>query len=184
MERVLHGGTAGVADEAFYARVRAYLLRAGAPTLARAAVDFAHGLAAWSFAEASRAGGTLIDAFRRDSVTWVPVSQLRNGTAVARLRLGDSAGATAAFRALAGLGDEGDFVASLGELRCHVSAYPARTKDCDAHCDLLRETRADHPFSLQPNARFQARLAAGARDERTLAAVACNPFIGRLSCFQ
>jgi len=110
---VLHGGTAGVADEAFYARVRAYLLRAGAPTLARAAVDFAHGLAAWSFAEASRAGGTLIDAFQRDSVAWVPVSQLRNGTAVARLRLGDSAGATAAFRALAGLGDEGDFVARL-----------------------------------------------------------------------
>ena len=113
VERVLHGGTAGVADEAFYARVRGYLGRTGAPSLARAAVDFAHGLAAWNFAEASRAGGTLIDALRRDTIPWLPVSQLRNGTVVARMRLGDSAGATAAFKALAGQGDDTDFVAHI-----------------------------------------------------------------------
>src|SRR5712671_627035 len=42
--------------------------------------------------------------------------------------------------------DEDDFVASLCEPGSQVSAYTSRTKDGDAHYDLLRETRADHTF--------------------------------------
>jgi len=113
VERTLHGGTAGVADEGFYARVRAYLDRVGAPRAVRLSVDFTHGLARWDFAEASHAGGALIDTFKKDSVTWVPVSELRIGTAVARMRLDDLSGATDVFTALKSSEDDDAFVARV-----------------------------------------------------------------------
>ena len=100
-ERLIHGGTAGVVDEPFYAKVRAYAQRVNAPAPARAAIDFLHGLASWNFAEASEAGQTLIDARTRDGVDWLPISLVRDGTVVARIQLGDFAGARAAFKAYA-----------------------------------------------------------------------------------
>ncbi|HKO16448.1 MAG TPA: fused MFS/spermidine synthase, partial [Gemmatimonadaceae bacterium] len=112
-ERVLHGGTAGVADEGFYDRVRAYLRRTAAPAPVVASVDFLHGLAAWNFAEASRAGQVLVDARLRDSTNWLPVALTRDGLVVARLRLGDYPGARAAFRAFARDADESPFRARL-----------------------------------------------------------------------
>jgi hypothetical protein len=98
-ERLVHGGTAGVVDEPFYARLRAYVARANAPAPARAAIDFLHGLAQWNFAEASRAGQTLIDVRVRDAVDWLPISLVRNGVVVARIQLGDFESARAAFKA-------------------------------------------------------------------------------------
>ena len=98
-ERLVHGGTAGVVDEPFYARLRAYTARTNAPAPARAAIAFLHGLASWDFNEASVAGQTLINARMRDSVDWLPISLVRNGVVVARIQLGDFGGARAAFKA-------------------------------------------------------------------------------------
>lgn len=112
-ERLLHGGTAGVADEPFYARLRSYEQRADAPAPARAAVDFLHGLAAWDFAEASRAGQALIDARLHERVDWLPISLVRNGVVVARIQLGDFEGARAAFQAYASNADEDPFTARV-----------------------------------------------------------------------
>lgn len=112
-ERLLHGGTAGVADEPFYARLRSYEQRVNAPAAVRAAVEFLHGLAAWNFAEASRGGQTLIDARLHDHVDWLPISLVRNGLVVARIQLGDFYGARAAFKAYAANGDEDPFTARV-----------------------------------------------------------------------
>jgi len=112
-ERLVHGGTAGIADEPFYTALRTYAARAGAPAAARAAIDFLHGLASWDFAEASRAGQTLIDARVRDTVDWLPISLVRNGTVVARIQLGDFDGARAAFKAYSRDADEDAFTARV-----------------------------------------------------------------------
>jgi spermidine synthase len=113
VEGLLHGGSSGVADETFYKRVYQYLDRAHAPSDVRAAVDFTHGLAAWDFAQASRAADTLITEFLRDSLPWVPIPELRNGTVVARMRLGDLAGARRAFQDMAPETGQTDFIAQL-----------------------------------------------------------------------
>jgi hypothetical protein len=112
-ERLAHGGMAGVVDVAFYSRLRAYAQRARAPRPAQAAIDFLHGLGAWNFAEASRAGQLLIDTRLRDTVDWLPISLVRNGTVVARIQLGDFDGARAAFRAYWRNADEDPFTARV-----------------------------------------------------------------------
>ena len=102
-----------MADEAFYERVYSYLTRARAPADVRAAVDFTHGLAAWDFAQASRAADTLVTEFLHDSLPWIPIPALRNGTVVARIELGDLAGARRAFQDMAPETRQTDFVAQL-----------------------------------------------------------------------
>lgn len=112
-ERLVHGGTAAVADESFYARLRAYATRAKAPAPVRAAIGFLHGLASWNFAEASQAGQMLIDARLRDTVDWLPISLVRNGVVVARIQLGDFDGARSAFKAYSRNIDEDPFTARV-----------------------------------------------------------------------
>ena len=112
-ERLLHGGTAGVADEGFYARVRAFAGRARAPEPARAAIDYLHGLAAWDFAEASRAAAILMEARVQQGIDWLPVALVRNGTVVARIQLGDFEGARATFKAYARNADQDPFTARV-----------------------------------------------------------------------
>jgi predicted membrane-bound spermidine synthase len=98
-EELRGGGTAGVADTAFFARVQRYMDAQHAPADARASVAFMHGLAAWDFAEVSRAAAVLIPLAVKTDL-WMPVDELREGTVVARLKLGDVHGARAAFDAL------------------------------------------------------------------------------------
>jgi len=112
-EALLHAGTAGVADEAFYARLRAYTQRTAAPDAVRAAIDFLHGLAAWDWAEASRTGERLVAARERDNVDWLPASFTRNGLVVARIQLGDFGGARAAFKAYARNVSDDEFTARV-----------------------------------------------------------------------
>ncbi len=98
-EADLHGGTAGVADSAFYARTFAYVQVAGAPPEALAALHFVHGLAAYDWAEANMAGRALReDAARGDR--WVDAELLLDGGVVAALRSGDVAGARQALTQL------------------------------------------------------------------------------------
>jgi spermidine synthase len=112
-ERLVHGGTAGVVDEPFYARLRAYAVRANAPAPARAAIDFLHGLGSWNFNEASRAGQTLIDARLRQGVDWLPHALVRQRVLGARFVLGDFEGARAAFKAYSRNVDEDPFTARV-----------------------------------------------------------------------
>jgi spermidine synthase len=102
VETDLHAGTAGVADEDFYSRVRGFLAAVQAPSGAAAAVDLHHGMAAWDFAEASRAGDSLI-ALLRGGARWIPTEVVRRGTAVARLRMNDVNGAARVYTTLATL---------------------------------------------------------------------------------
>jgi len=96
VEEDLHGGTAGVADEDFYGRVRSFLRAVKAPAGPVAAVDLYHGLAAWDYSEAARAGEILI-AQLQGGARWIPTEILRRGTAVARLELGDPVGAARVY---------------------------------------------------------------------------------------
>jgi spermidine synthase len=104
VEQDLHMGSAGVADERFYGTIRAFLARAGAPDEARAAVEFHHALATWTWADAVRAGAVLTRALVQHREQWVPLDLLREGLVVANLRLGDAAAASAVFKTLAPFG--------------------------------------------------------------------------------
>lgn len=91
-EETRSGGTAGVVDSAFFTAVTHYMDAQHAPDHARAVVAFIHGLAAWNFAETSQAADVLIPAARHGDL-WMPSDLLREGTAVARIMLGDAKGA-------------------------------------------------------------------------------------------
>ena len=100
VEDELHGGTAGVADSAFYGRLFAYLESARAPAEVRAAIRFFHGLAAYDFAEAADAAEVLVAALGRND-RWIRPELLHDGAVISAIRLGDAARATRLFGATA-----------------------------------------------------------------------------------
>jgi predicted membrane-bound spermidine synthase len=87
LTRDLHAGSAGEADAPFFALLRRKLERGRAPDPARAAVDFLEGIAGWNWEETDRAGRILIPLTVRGE-RWLPPSLLRDGAAVAAIRLG------------------------------------------------------------------------------------------------
>jgi spermidine synthase len=99
VEDGLHGGMAGVADTAFYASLRRYVARTNAPELARAAVDFMHGLAAWDYAEAERATDPLVYAASKGDL-WLDADVLRDGAVMAKLATGHRSEAREIFKLL------------------------------------------------------------------------------------
>ena len=99
-EDIRGGGSSGVANSAFFTAAQRFMDRQHAPDEARATIAFLHGLASWNFAEASRAADVLIPVTVKGDL-WMPVDMLREGTAVARIKLGDVRGARAALDALA-----------------------------------------------------------------------------------
>jgi predicted membrane-bound spermidine synthase len=99
-EELRSGGSAGVADSAFYAVLQRYMDAQHAPTAARASIAFLHGLAAWDFVEAWRASEILIPLAAKGDL-WMPADELREGAVVARLQLGDVRGARHALKELA-----------------------------------------------------------------------------------
>ena len=101
VEAARAGTASGVADEAYFGRVRAYLARQRAPTPVTASVDFIHGLASWDFAETVRASAMLLPLAERGD-HWLSPILVREGTVAAQLRLGDAAGAHATLRRLRG----------------------------------------------------------------------------------
>jgi predicted membrane-bound spermidine synthase len=100
MEAELHGGTAGVADTTFYARLFAYLDAARAPAEVRASARFLRGLAAYDFAEAADAAEVLVRAAARGD-QWLKPALLHEGAVVSAIRLGDPSRATRLFTATA-----------------------------------------------------------------------------------
>ena len=123
-EADLHAGTAGVADESFYAPLFAYMARAGAPAAAVASLRFRHGLAAYDWQEASAAADLLLaEAERR--VQWVTYEELREGGVVAKLRLGDVDGARRLWEALLPLVASGTADVRTRVLAAHLSGAMA-----------------------------------------------------------
>jgi spermidine synthase len=98
--RLRSSGTAGVADDSFYADVQTILNRYKAPAPVRDVIAFRHGLASWNFAEAAAAGDRLKEVAVREH-RWIMPDELRDGSVMAKLHLGDAAGARRDFEALA-----------------------------------------------------------------------------------
>ena len=99
VERDLHAGTAGFADETFYRSAYRFIDRHDAPAPVRNVVAFLHGLSSWDFERASRAADMLLqDAV--DNQDWIPPDELLDGAVVAKLRSGDGQGAKAFHDAL------------------------------------------------------------------------------------
>lgn len=87
VEAHMHGGTAGVADESFYAMLYGYMSARGAPPGVRAAIDFRHGLATWDFAKAADAARQL-SRLGSGEQRWLPAAELRDGAVIALLAEG------------------------------------------------------------------------------------------------
>jgi predicted membrane-bound spermidine synthase len=86
--RELHGGTAGVADDALFPALLSYLQTVDAPPEAAASVRFLHGLAAWDQTAVLEAGAILRTA--PSGVEWLPRQTVLEGLAVASLMRGDT----------------------------------------------------------------------------------------------
>jgi hypothetical protein len=99
-EETYNGGTSGVVDSALFAAAQRFMDAQKAPPEARATIAFLHGMASWNFAEVSKAAEVLIPAAEKDDL-WMPVDILREGSAVARIKLGDAVGARFALDHLA-----------------------------------------------------------------------------------
>jgi hypothetical protein len=99
VDRIRNGGTAGTADEQFYAALVRFMDRHKAPAPARDVVAFRHGIASWSFAEANAAAERLMPVVLKEH-NWIPADELRDGLVMARLHLRDASGARQALAAL------------------------------------------------------------------------------------
>ncbi len=102
--RVIHAdrssGITGVADSAFFATVRTYLDNTSAPDIVRQAVEFDAALDAWDFELVSNLVDRLASPRRAEpyrlgaeSLRWISPTLLVEGGVVAKLRIGDVAGA-------------------------------------------------------------------------------------------
>ena len=98
-DRVRSGGAAGTADEPFHAALTRFMERHHAPKPARDVVAFRHGIASWNFAEADDAAGRLLPVVLAEH-RWMSPDELRDGLVIARLHLGNAAGARQALESL------------------------------------------------------------------------------------
>jgi hypothetical protein len=99
VDRLRSGGTAGTADEPFYAALARFMARHQAPEPARDVVAFRHGIASWNFAEANAAADRLMPAVLKEH-RWIEPDELRDGLVIARLHLRDATGARQALDGL------------------------------------------------------------------------------------
>lgn len=100
MDGEVHGGSAGVADSAFYREVNRYLRRTTPPNEARAAMDFLRALSSWDFAAATHASEPLV-ARALTGDLWLDPDVLRDGATTAYLMSGEPNRAREVFMALA-----------------------------------------------------------------------------------
>jgi predicted membrane-bound spermidine synthase len=99
MERLISGGTAGIADEEFYAGLRRTMTHHGAPAPVRDVVAFRHAMATWKFTEASEVGERLVPLIVAGE-RWMPPDELRDDLVMARLHIKDVLGARRAYDVL------------------------------------------------------------------------------------
>ena len=106
IDRLRNGGTAGVADEEFYANLKRYMDRFNAPQVARDVVTFRHAVTSWRFAEAAEAGERLLPVVTSQR-RWIGADEFRDGLVLAKLHLRDATGAQRRFYQLAPLSTRG-----------------------------------------------------------------------------
>jgi hypothetical protein len=94
-----NAGTAGFADQQFYAGVERFMDRHKAPVAVRDIVEFRRALASWNFAEVAATGERLLGLVGTYQL-WMSADELRDGLVIARLHLRDIAGARRAFDGL------------------------------------------------------------------------------------
>jgi hypothetical protein len=126
VEELRNGGTAGSADEELYAATVGFLDRHRAPSTPRDIVAFRHGLAVWDFAGASKAADRLLPVVRRER-RWIGGDEFRDGAVMAKLQIGDAAGARQMMDSLAVLSSRprADLRSQL--LEAYVAMGEART---------------------------------------------------------
>jgi hypothetical protein len=88
----VHGGTAGVVDERFFADLRRYTDRHHAPNYVRDVIAFLHGLAAWDFQEAAAATDRLAPAML-GGAQFLGTGLFSDGAVVAKLKTNNPADA-------------------------------------------------------------------------------------------
>ena len=92
----MHGGTAGVADTAFFGRLKRFAARTAAPAEARTSLDFLEAIGTWNWPLAAVSAKALMAS--TDSVTWLPDVLVRNAGAVAFIKVRDYEGAKEVLR--------------------------------------------------------------------------------------
>jgi hypothetical protein len=100
VETDLHSGTAGVVDEGFYTTLHDYLKRHYPPAEVCDVVLFREGLGRWDFTAVVSAAGRLQQSVL-DGAGWIDPDHFRDGVVIAKLFLGDVAGAREDFVTLA-----------------------------------------------------------------------------------
>jgi hypothetical protein len=118
-----NGGTAGRPDEDLYATTMRFIDRHQAPGTARDVVSFRHGIAAWDFAEAAKAADRLLPVIQRER-RWISGDELRDGGVMAKLQIGDVAGARQMYDSLASLSTR-----PVGDLRSRLLAAYVETAE-------------------------------------------------------
>ena len=101
VERVLHGGTAGVVDEEFYRPIYAYMNKVSAPPDVVDAIDFMHALAAWDYPTLAAKGDRVIEHTLRVKRALMAAEILRDATVIAKLATNDVKGARRVFEVMA-----------------------------------------------------------------------------------
>jgi spermidine synthase len=102
IDQLRNGGTAGVADESFYAGLSRVMDRYKAPQVVRDVVMFRHAIATWQFKDAVDAGERLLPVVTSQR-RWIGADEFRDGLVLAKLHLRDAAGAQRRFYQLAPL---------------------------------------------------------------------------------
>jgi spermidine synthase len=101
VERVVHGGTAGVADEDYYRPIFAYMKKTSAPVDVVDAVTFMHALARWDYPTMAVTGDRVIAHAVEFKRALMAPEVLRDATVIAKLATGDVAGARRVFDVMA-----------------------------------------------------------------------------------
>jgi spermidine synthase len=125
VDRLRNDGTAGVADEEFYGSVSRYMDRFKAPQVVRDVVSFRRAVASWRFAEAAETGERLLPVVTSQR-RWIGADEFRDGLVLAKLQLGDAAGAQRRFYQLAPLSTRGPADLRSQLLEAYVTAAAQR----------------------------------------------------------
>jgi spermidine synthase len=98
-DRVVHAGSPGAVDTAFFRSINAFVARFNAPAGVAESVQFLQAADAWDFPTTQRVGDDLIERMRNRE-RWIPGEYLRDATVVAHLKNGDVRGAKTAFESM------------------------------------------------------------------------------------
>ena len=119
-----HDGTMGVVDSAWYERVERFMRTENAPSDGVSALRFLRAAATYDWVTVARE--EVIQVAARDrGRQWLPLSLFCDASVIARLRLGDVAGARATFQRLSGLTERGSGDLRTMLLNAHIAAAEA-----------------------------------------------------------